>query len=277
VIVNGKMLGNHSTYLFEPGQSSYSERALYTSYNITAELLAGSRSSSSSTGGGIRSFTVGALLGNGPCSICGRNGQCTTNKKGTRCTDYISQSPTLAVCCKRGAQNHRAFRALISVRVEAATGGGQTTMLLPTVGGDWTTTQSPNLFDDLYTGEVWDNRVAGQLVSSGFWAAGPAPHGLLTAGALQDNGGVNHSAVMSSQILPPIGIRKSYAPLSGEPHDGRGFYCRVIYAYISPTTAAESDRSFDCCAVDCSHKGCVLPRGWRCQLRATFVRRNVSD
>eukprot|EP01047_Picozoa_sp_COSAG01_P050127 COSAG01_NODE_5034_length_4534_cov_1.968433_2_plen_259_part_00 len=39
VLVDGVLLGNQSTYLFEPGQSVYSERALFTSYNITGAIL----------------------------------------------------------------------------------------------------------------------------------------------------------------------------------------------------------------------------------------------
>jgi hypothetical protein len=46
------------------GQSSYSVRALYTSYNVTTHMQ---RALASSTHGLVR---VAALLGNGPCSIC---------------------------------------------------------------------------------------------------------------------------------------------------------------------------------------------------------------
>eukprot|EP01048_Picozoa_sp_COSAG05_P004773 COSAG05_NODE_269_length_12494_cov_9.329326_5_plen_534_part_00 len=204
VLVDGVLLGNQSTYLFEPGQSVYSERALYTSYNITSEVLANSGSS----------FTIGALLGNGPCSACGRSGPCTMRGhdwKGV-CTSYISVSLGDATCCKRGVQNSRALRALVSVQYELA--GAVKYMIIPTAAGEWTTTQSPNLYDDLYTGEVWDERVAHALRATGFWKAGAAPSGLATATAVKDNGGVNHSAVMSAQFLAPIGVRKSYTPIS---------------------------------------------------------------
>jgi hypothetical protein len=206
VLVDGAVLGNQSTFLFEPGQSVYSERALYTSYNITAEAA----------GKGV--FTVGALLGNGPCSACGRSGPCTARAPSPSdwqgsCTSYISYSPGDATCCKRGVQNSRAFRALISVGFEMP-GGGTETLVVPTAAGTWATAQSPNIFDDLYTGEVWDGRIAHDLKVSGFWAGSPVPSGLTSAAALRDNGGVNHSAIMSAQLLPAIGIRASYTPVS---------------------------------------------------------------
>eukprot|EP01051_Picozoa_sp_SAG22_P001130 SAG22_NODE_41_length_25488_cov_6.133719_5_plen_540_part_00 len=209
VLVDGALLGNQSTYLFEPGQSVYSERALYTSYNITAEAA------------GKGSFTVGALLGNGPCSACGRSGPCTQQSKPSpaghgACTSYINYSPGDATCCKRGVQNSRAFRALISVDFELRDGAHveNLNMVVPTTAGTWATAQSPNVFDDLYTGEVWDGRIAHDLEAGGFWAGGPAPAGLASAAALRDNGGVNHSAIMSAQLLPPIGIVASYTPVS---------------------------------------------------------------
>ena len=186
------------------------ERALYTSYNATAEALA--------DGGTSASLTVGALLGNGPCSACGRKGLCTQrtsvpiNWKGS-CTSYISYSPGDATCCKRGVQNSRAFRAIVSLLIKTSAGAVQH-IAVTTAGGEWSTAQSPNLHDDLYTGEVWDGRVAHDLESGGFWKAGPAPAGLATASVVKDNGGVNSSAIMSAQLLPPIGIRQSYVPVS---------------------------------------------------------------
>lgn len=182
------------------------ERALYTSYNITSEAMLSSGS-----------ITIGALLGNGPCSACGRSGPCTTQKKpidwrGT-CTSYISYSPGDATCCKRGVQNSRAFRAVVSVLVKTKTGAVQR-ILVSTAAGEWSTAQSPNLLDDLYTGEVWDGRIACELERSGFWAAGPPPAGLPTATTVKDNGGVNSSSIMSAQLMPAIGIRQSFTPTS---------------------------------------------------------------
>ena len=111
-------------------------------------------------------------------------------------------------------QNSRAFRAIISLTVAADDGATQR-IVVPTAGGEWSTAQSPNLFDDLYTGEVWDGRVAEALDRSGFWSAGAAaPAGLPTASVVKDNGGVNASAIMSAQLLPPIGVRQSYTPVS---------------------------------------------------------------
>lgn len=185
------------------------ERALYTSYNITPEAMLGS--------GDAGSVTIGALLGNGPCSACGRSGPCTTQKKQIdwhgSCTSYISYSPSDAICCKRGVQNSRAFRAIVSILVKTAAGALQR-ILVSTAAGEWSTTQSPNLLDDLYTGEVWDGRIAYELERSGFWAAGPPPAGLPTATVVKDNGGVNSSSVMSAQLLPPISIRQSYRAVS---------------------------------------------------------------
>ena len=37
-------------------------------------------------------------------------------------------------------------------------------MFVSTAAGEWSTTQSPNLLDDLYTGEVWDGRIEYKLV-----------------------------------------------------------------------------------------------------------------
>jgi hypothetical protein len=110
-------------------------------------------------------------------------------------------------------QNNRAFRAIISVLIETAAGAVQR-ILVSTAAGEWSTTQSPNLLDDLYTGEVWDGRIAYMLEHSGFWAAGPPPAGLQTASIVKDNGGVNSSSIMSAQLLPPIGIRQSFTPVS---------------------------------------------------------------
>eukprot|EP01047_Picozoa_sp_COSAG01_P050128 COSAG01_NODE_5034_length_4534_cov_1.968433_3_plen_935_part_00 len=87
-------------------------------------------------------------------------------------------------------------------------------VVVPTAADTWATTQAPNLFDDLYTGEVWDGRVARRLEASGFWADGTVPAGLETAAVLRDNGGVNHSVTMSAQLMPPIEIRASYKPVS---------------------------------------------------------------
>ena len=70
--------------------------------------------------------------------------------------------------------------------------------MVTTGSGGWFAADSPNLFDDLYTGEVWDGRVAHALATSGFWTAagGGAPTGTSAALPVDDNGGVNHSAVM---------------------------------------------------------------------------------
>eukprot|EP01046_Picozoa_sp_COSAG06_P033492 COSAG06_NODE_3422_length_5370_cov_2.834187_2_plen_607_part_00 len=262
ILVNGALVGNQSTYLYEPGQSSYTVRSLFTSYNVTALLNTKS------------GFTVGVRLGNGPCSICAGTSVCT--KAGTHpCTDFIDSSPGDATCCKRGVQNSRALRLLVTVRyfhngvlrylvVPTADGGemlapassstpactnkpqpcpahaGRTfcpslqmphqcdqpmphkpcppcpspSPPSPPTAVSWATTSSENVKDDLYSGEVWDNRIGANLTANGFWSFGPVPTGIPSASALHDGRGINHSATMSAQLLPPISVSRSYPAVS---------------------------------------------------------------
>lgn len=122
--VNGAVVGQQQRHLFEPGQSSYTVRALYTSYNITADVIAALAKTPQS--GAVR---IAAMLGNGPCSACdpqkqhivgGKlSGYCTApDNTGTlRCTDYVTNSSSDATCCKKGVQNAKAFRAVLSLKV----------------------------------------------------------------------------------------------------------------------------------------------------------------
>ena len=210
VRIDGQILGNQTTYLFEPGESAYSERALFTSYNITAYVNAGA----------VAGFTVGVVLGNGPDSVCGRpdpnnpllsRGKCTPETPlFSGCTAYTNHSTLLGLGCKRGIQNSRAFRILVSLHLSMPDGTMQR-FVIPT-DASWATARSANIHDDLYTGEVWDGRIGDELDASGFFRFGSVPAGLKAARVLLDNGGVNHSALMSAQLMPPIGIVDRFVP-----------------------------------------------------------------
>ena len=168
------MVQHHVCALAAPtGQSSYNVRALFTAYNITAQVRRAFRAS------GAPRFRLAAMLGNGPCSICDPQrahmtggklgGYCTPGPANLRCTDYVARSPSDATCCKKGVQNGKAFRAIVSLKLCArkpATVARCTDHLVTTRGGgaeqvdvaEWRELSGPVLRDDLYTGEVFDAR-----------------------------------------------------------------------------------------------------------------------
>ena len=95
--VNGALLGEQRRYLYEPGQSAYYYRALVTTVNVTAQLRVQRRAAA---GAG----TLGAQLGNGPCSVLGKGqagagDETTASSTPSDCHDY---GDVTMLCCKRG-------------------------------------------------------------------------------------------------------------------------------------------------------------------------------
>ena len=84
----------------------------------------------------------------------------------------------------------------------------------PPSAASWATAPSENVRDDLYSGEIWDGRIGANLTSIGFWSFGPVPAGLPSASALRNGRGINDSAIMSAQLLPPISVSRSYPAVS---------------------------------------------------------------
>eukprot|EP01048_Picozoa_sp_COSAG05_P022925 COSAG05_NODE_4764_length_1381_cov_1.297192_2_plen_286_part_00 len=181
--LNGELLGNQSRYLFEPGQSAYYYRALVTAINVTSNLRrgAGVPSSSSSSSSSSVQMTLGAQLGNGPCSMPGRN----SNYK--PCHDY---GDITMLCCKRGKQEARAFRAILSVTFA----DGSKFAVDTSSPGEWQTATGPVVQDDLYMGEVYDER----LERPGFFVPGYQEAELRPAAAVMP-----HSPHSEGQMSTP--------------------------------------------------------------------------
>lgn len=198
--LNGELLGNQSRFLFEPGQSAYFFRALVTAINVTAQLRRG--------GADGLMMTLGAQLGNGPCSIIG--GFPSAGSKGGPCHDY---GDVTMLCCKRGKEEARAFRAILSVmlmdgsRFAVDTGSPQ----------GWQTADGPIVQDDLYMGEIYD----GRLERPGFFrprytgTAGLVPASVVeTSLASFEGANANPNATMSTQLMPDIAVTESFRPIA---------------------------------------------------------------
>ena len=200
--LNGELLGDQRRYLYEPGQSAYYYRSLVTTINVTKQLRA-------QRGAG----TLGAMLGNGPCSVLGKaqslgSGSGSGSGVAPSCHDY---GDVTMLCCKRGKMEAKAFRAILSVTLA----DGSVFRVTTSEGAGWQTATGPVVEDDLYMGEVYDARQE----RPGFFAHGYEGKGVVPATVIApqpsgEGANVNPNALMSAQMMPDIAVTGSFEPVA---------------------------------------------------------------
>ena len=214
--LNGELLGDQQRYLYEPGQSAYYYRALVTTINVTSQVRAQQHQAGAAAAAG--NGTLGAQLGNGPCSILGKSAQEhaasgeETTVTSPDCHDYGSIT---MLCCKRGKKEARAFRAILSVTMS----DGIIYRVTTTANG-WQTATGPVKQDDLYMGEVYDARYE----RPGFFQPGydssidggqspVQPAHVIVAQPSGQGANANPNARMSTQLMPDIAVTRSFKPV----------------------------------------------------------------
>ena len=106
----------------------------------------------------------------------------------------------------------QAFRAVVMLRVCQVAGYTCRMLVNVTTGGQWTVQQGPNILDDLYTGEVWDER----LNQANLWMPSTQTDAHQFANQSKSKG-VNATCLMSPQLMPDIRVVEESAPLAVTP------------------------------------------------------------